>query len=396
MKHIKDPIHGYIDVPDAELSIINTPIYQRLRRIQQLGMSETVYPSASHTRFAHSLGVMHLTRELGESIGLEEEQVRENQVAGLLHDVGHLPFSHTFESLFESKMGYPHEKISCKYIDKIAERQDTEFPVDKQCVKDIILGEYDGINLVSNEIDCDRLDYLLRDSYHTGIELGQIEQDTLIKFAEKIDGQLGFDHKSLRSVERLLDARMQMNYSVYSHDTVQITETMIERAVEGHIDNTEFEMSDFVGLDDAEMGRLLLESDYTPTNQLYSSVRDRSLYKTAYYNSLENESKSDLEKIEEQITDNIHQYEKRIAERAGVEKYKVIITSVNYNDIKEYQTPIRMPSGDIRPFEDVSPKPNALRQNMKMDQSIHVFSHPEFRDSVKKATNEEFRDLDII
>jgi HD superfamily phosphohydrolase len=395
MKHIKDPIYGYIDVPDSELSIINTPVYQRLRRIQQLGMSETVYPSASHTRFAHSLGVMYLTRQLGESIGLEENQVRENQVAGLLHDVGHLPFSHTFESLFESEAGYSHEKISCKYIDMIEEKEDTHFPVDKNNVKDIILGEYDGINLVSNEIDCDRLDYLLRDSYHTGIELGQIEQDTLIKFAEEINGQLGFDHKSLRSVERLLDARMQMNYSVYSHDTVQITEKMIERSVQGHINNTDDCITDFVGLDDAEMGRILINSKYDPSSELYSFVRNRSLYKTAYHNPLNDMGKEDLKRVEEEISEKVLEYEEKIAEKSNVDSHKVIITSVSYNTIPEYQTPIRMPSGVMK-LEEVSPKPNALRQNMMMDQSIHVFSHPDCVEAVKKSSEEILGEVDIL
>lgn len=396
MKHIKDPLHGYIDVPEPELTIINTSEYQRLRRIKQLGMSETVYPSASHTRFAHSLGVMHLARKLGDSIGLPEEQVRENQVAGLLHDSGHLPFSHTFEDLFESRVGYSHEKISCDYIDKLVSNENVDFPVDPDSVKDIILGQYSGTNLVSNEIDCDRLDYLLRDSYHTGIQLGKIEHDTLIKFAEQIDGDLGFDHKSLRSVERLLDARMQMNYSVYSHDTVNITETMLERAVELHVDNTDDEMVDLVGLDDSEMSYLLLNSNYDPASELYSFVRDRKLYKTAYYNPLDEQDVENLKKIQNELSEDVQSHEEKIADIADVERHKILISSVKYKTIPKYTTPIRAPMGDIREFEDMSPKPRALRENMRMDQNIHVFTHPTCTDKVSEVSEEYMNSLDLF
>lgn len=396
MKHIKDPLHGYIDVPEPELTIINTPIYQRLRRIKQLGMSETVYPSASHTRFAHSLGVMHLARKLGDSIGLPDKQVRENQVAGLLHDSGHLPFSHTFEDLFDSRVGYSHEKISCDYIDQLQSDNNVDFPVDPEAVKNIIMGRYDGTNLVSNEIDCDRLDYLLRDSYHTGIQLGKIEHDTLIKFAGRINGELGFDHKSLRSVERLLDARMQMNYSVYSHDTVNITETMLERSVELHVDNTADEMTDFVGLDDSEMSYLLLNSDYDPAAELYSFVRDRKLYKTAYYNPLEDRDVEILQNIQSKLSDDVQSHEEEIADIAGVDRHKVLISSVDYKQIPRYTTPIRTPIGDIRDFEDMSPKPEALRQNMRMDQNIHVFTHPSCTETVSEASDSYIRSLDVL
>lgn len=396
MKHIKDPLHGYIDVPKPELTIINTPTYQRLRRIKQLGMSETVYPSASHTRFAHSLGVMHLARKLGKSIGLSDNQVRENQVAGLLHDLGHLPFSHTFEDLFESRLGYSHEEISCDYVNQLKSNEEVNFPVDHEAVKDIIMGNYDGTNLISNEIDCDRLDYLLRDSYHTGIQLGRIEHDTLIKFAERINGDLGFDHKSLRSVERLLDARMQMNYSVYSHDTVNITETMLERSVELHVDNTSDRMVKFVGLDDSEMNYLLLNSNYDPAGELYSFVRDRKLYKTAYYNPLEDYDIEDLEQIHRNLSDNVQQHEEEIADMAGVERHKVLISSVDYKDIPKYTTPIRTPMDDIRDFEDMSPKPRALRENMRIDQNIHIFCHPNCVEQVSDASKSYLKSLDIL
>lgn len=387
MKHIKDPIHGYIDVPDQELSIINSSEFQRLRRIKQLGLSSTVYPSACHTRFSHSLGVMHLAEELGSSINMTDKAIRENSVAGLLHDFGHLPFSHTFESLFESKTGLTHEDLSCRYIDNIAEHNDVQFPCDIENVKNIIKGEYDGINLISNEIDCDRLDYLLRDSYNTGIQLGRVEYDTLIKFAQIIDSKLGFDHKSLRSIERLLDARMQMNYSVYSHNTVNITETMVESSVRYHFENTDDDIIEVMGLDDQEMAKKLLKSDYGPAKEIYSRVRNRDLYKNVYYNPLRSLDSKDLKNIEENI-DNIQKHESNIAELAEVPEHYILLSVPEAPKVRNHKTPIRMPNGDVKNFENVSPKPESLRRSHISNQSLMVFSPKEVESKVKKVADE--------
>jgi HD superfamily phosphohydrolases len=150
MKHVKDPIHGYIDIPSEELSIINTPEFQRLRRIKQLGLSDTVYPSATHTRFSHSLGVMYLAGELAKSVDVSEYTIRANKVAGLLHDIGHLPFSHTIEHLLEERTGMTHEDISCNYIDDLKRRDNVTFPVDTTDIKSIINGENNIVNTVSS------------------------------------------------------------------------------------------------------------------------------------------------------------------------------------------------------------------------------------------------------
>lgn len=377
MKHIKDPIHGYIDVPDPELSMINSLNFQRLRRIKQLGMSSTVYPSATHTRFAHSLGVMYLAHELGKSIDMSDEQIRENQIAGLLHDSGHLPFSHTFESMFESETGYSHEDLSCNLVDDLASDENVEFPVSTDRIKNIIRGGYSGVNLIKNEIDCDRLDYLLRDSYHTGIELGSIEHDTLIKFAKVIDGELGFNHKALKSVERLIDARMQMAHSVYSHDTVDLTETMIRRAVRLHVKNTEDKMMDFIGMNDCSLGSILSSSAYEPTSDLYHSVKNRRLYKKSYYDPLDSATPERIENIYSNLTQKVEDHEKRLAEIAGVDRHEVIISPVSYAHIEDYTTPIQTTTGSIKMLENVSAKPESLREDMRMRQNISVYTKPD-------------------
>lgn len=394
MKHIKDPIHGYLDIPEEELSIINTSEFQRLRRIKQLGLSETVYPSATHTRFSHSLGVMYLAGELAKSIDLSDEHVRTNQVAGLIHDIGHLPFSHTIEDLLEKRANLTHEDISCDYVDDLCLKDNINFPVEPQKVKSIIQGESDIINTVSNDIDADRLDYLIRDSYNTGINLGQIESDTLMKFAKIVDEKLGFDHKSLKSVERLLDARMQMNYSVYSHDTVAITETMLKRSVEQYLDNTNTTILDLIGKDDSELSYELSRTSVKSARELFLNIQNRNLYKTSYFAPLQ-DSDDDIKYISK-LFSNAKKHEKKIANIANIKETYVLIDPPNYTGDEKFDIPIINPLGEINSLEKISPKPNALRESSQIHENLHVFCPEQYIDVVHNATREYIATIDEI
>lgn len=395
MKHIKDPVYGYIDVPDEELTIINHKIFQRLRRIKQLGLSSTVYPSATHSRFAHSLGVMKLSEDISKSIGLNDEEIRLNAIAGLLHDLGHLPYSHTLENLLERKTGMSHEDISCQFIDVLLNDDAVNFPVNAEKVKNIIRGEYDGTNIVSNEIDADRIDYLIRDSHHTGIKLGDIEKDTLIKFSKEINGRLGFNHKSLGSVENLLDSRMQMDRSVYSHNTVNITETMLERSVENHIDTEEEDMESLLGLYDYQLSDILINSNNKAAYELFNGIQNRNLYKTAYFDQLNSVDEDDMLEIINTFSD-VTKHESNIADIAGLEDYKVLISLPKYKHINEFKSPIETASGQIKKLEDVSPKPNSLRKSQLINANFHVFTKEEHKELVNKSATEYLNSFDCI
>jgi HD superfamily phosphohydrolases len=312
---------------------------------------------------------MYLAGELAKSVDVSEYTIRANKVAGLLHDIGHLPFSHTIEHLLEERTGMTHEDISCNYIDDLKRRDNVTFPVDTTDIKSIINGENNIVNTVSSDIDADRLDYLVRDSYHTGINFGKIESDTLMKFAQLIDGLVGFDHKSLKSVERLLDARMQMNYSVYSHDTVAITETMLTRSVEQYLDNTSVTILDLIGKDDSELGYELKRTDVNPAKELFLNIQNRNLYKTSFLAPLQNVTSEKVKYISEFFSQpQIH--EERIAEIAGLDKTKVLIDLPNYTENEEFNIPIRTSLGTIECLEDISPKPNALRESSKNSRKL--------------------------
>ena len=387
MKHIKDPIHGYIDIPEEELSIINSEEFQRLRRIKQLGLSDTVYPSATHTRFSHSLGVMYLSEELSNSLDLSEEIVRANKVAGLIHDIGHLPFSHTLEGLLQERENLTHEDISCQYIDKLIDNDDVIFPTEPETVKSLIKGNASIVNTISNDIDADRLDYLVRDSYHTGINFGQIESDTILKFAQIIDGEVGFDHKSLKSVESLLDARMRMNYSVYSHNAVSITEKMLKCSVENYLDNTNVSISDFIGKDDYQLSYELSQTDIDSARNLFLRIQNRNLYKTSFLAPLRNLSSEEMNEIVSFFTPT-REHEKIIAEIAELDETDVLIDPPKYNKNELFNVKIMYPSQNVKSLEDISSKPDSLRDSSMMHENIHVFCPPEHTDTVKRATKE--------
>lgn len=372
MNNIKDPIHGYIDVSDDDLSIINSRSFQRLRHINQLGLCSAVYPSANHSRFSHSLGVMHLADQLSSSISLKEDRRRESMIAGLLHDVGHLPFSHTLEPILKDRAGIEHEDLSCQVISNMSENSSISLGAEPSKLKDIIKGRYDGLNIINSEIDCDRLDYLLRDSYNTGIQLGTIELDTLIKFAKKMNNRLGFNHKALRSVERILDARMEMRYSVYRHNTVTIAETMLRRCVEFHLDNSDDKIEDYVNLTDGDLRQKLSKTKSDASAYIFDRIDRRHLYKTSYQDNLENIEQTTLNELSNTFRQK-REIESEIADMADIPKHKVLVDLPKTIDKSRFKTPIEMPYG-WRELEDISAKPQSLRRSHVMNQKIHVFT----------------------
>lgn len=365
MKHIKDPLYGYIDVSDFELSIINTEEFQRLRRIKQLGLSSLVYPGATHSRFSHSLGVMYLAKELSKSLELSDEEIKQNSIAGLLHDIGHLPYSHTLESVLNNRADLSHEEISCRYISKLEQKNDIE-NFNSEFIKNVILGEYNGINIISNEVDVDRMDYLVRDSHNTGIELGKFEIDTIIKFAEIINNKLGFNHKALVSIESLISSREHMSYSVYEHNTVYVAEKMLEKAVKLHLDNTKYQITDFIGLTDDELNYILYNSACEKANKIFKQLQSRKLYKQIH--------KYPFSKTNLSHNTNRKQLEKNIAEYCNIKPHSIIVKLPKKSKKKNYKTPIKLPNNNIRPLNDVYNLTKTVNTTNIADNMIEIYT----------------------
>jgi uncharacterized protein len=233
-KIINDPVYGFITIDDELVfQIIAHPYYQRLRRIQQMAMAHLVYPGAVHTRLHHSLGAYHLMcialQELirkGVEITVEEQQAA--KIAILLHDVGHGPYSHALEQVLAE--GVHHEKISQLIIEELNKKFDGKL----QIASEIFNGTYHKNflhQLVSGQLDVDRMDYLTRDSFFSGVVEGYVAYDRILKMITVHHGELVVEEKGIYSIEKFLISRRLMYMQVYLHKTVVSAEQMLQRII---------------------------------------------------------------------------------------------------------------------------------------------------------------------
>ena len=233
-KIINDPVYGFITIDDDLINkIISHPYYQRLRRINQMAMAYLVYPGAVHTRLHHSLGAYHLMcnalnelKNKGIQITKEEEQAA--KIAILLHDIGHGPFSHALENVLTE--GMHHEEISLLIVKEL----NSQFDGKLQIALDIFTDDYPKKflhQLISGQLDVDRMDYLTRDSFFTGVNEGAIGYDRILKMLTVHNGELMVEEKGIYSIEKFLVARRLMYGQVYLHKTVLSAEQMLQRII---------------------------------------------------------------------------------------------------------------------------------------------------------------------
>lgn len=234
-KIVNDPVYGFINIPGGIIyELIEHPYYQRLRRIKQLGLTNLVYPGAVHTRFQHAMGSMHLMslaidviRSKGHEITDEEAEAA--MIAILLHDIGHGPFSHALESCIIPEL--PHEQLSLWFMQEL----NREFNGKLDLAIKIFTNQYHKKflhQLVSGQLDMDRLDYLRRDSFFTGVTEGIVGSERIIKMLQVVNDDLVVEAKGIYSVEKFLIARRLMYWQVYLHKTVVVAELMLVNALE--------------------------------------------------------------------------------------------------------------------------------------------------------------------
>lgn len=229
-KIINDPVHGFINIPSGVvLKIVEHPWFQRLRDIKQLGFTNLVYPGATHSRLSHALGAMHLMREAISVLRLKGVPITDKEeeaaaVAMLLHDIGHGPFSHALENNIIA--GVSHEEISLALMNKINEKFNGEIDL----AVSIFEGKYKKHflhQLVSGQLDTDRLDYLKRDSFFSGVAEGMIGLERIIKMIAVHDNTLVVEEKGIYSIEKFLISRRLMYWQVYLHKTVVAAEQLL-------------------------------------------------------------------------------------------------------------------------------------------------------------------------
>jgi HD superfamily phosphohydrolase len=235
LKNFNDPVYGFVSIPcNLVYDIIAHPFFQRLRRIKQLGLSNYVYPGAQHTRFQHVIGAMSLTQDAvgtlkqkGIIISVAEEEAV--FAAILLHDIGHGPFSHTLENVLIADL--PHEKLSLHLM----QLMNVDLGGKLDLAIQIFTNQYHRKflhQLVSSQLDMDRLDYLRRDSFFSGVQEGVVGQDRIIKMLNVADDELVVDEKGIYSIEKFLIARRLMYWQVYLHKTVVAAESVLIKTMQ--------------------------------------------------------------------------------------------------------------------------------------------------------------------
>ena len=235
LKIFNDPIYGFITIPNSLIyDLIQHPYFQRLRRISQMGLSYLVYPGAHHTRFHHALGAMHMMQKAVEvlrykGVHISKEEENALYVAILLHDIGHGPFSHAMEHSIVEEIN--HEQISLLFMNKLNE----EFKGEISLALQIFKGDYHRkfmLQLISSQLDMDRMDYLKRDSFYSGVAEGNINSDRLIQMMNVVDDVLVMEEKGIYSIEKFLMARRLMYWQAYLHKTSLVAELTLTKALQ--------------------------------------------------------------------------------------------------------------------------------------------------------------------
>jgi HD superfamily phosphohydrolase len=376
---IRDPVHGYISVTEVEKVIIDLPVFQRLRRIRQLAGAHLTYPGAQHSRFEHSLGALHLSglavNVLAQKVPLTEERAQEVRLAALLHDIGHGPFSHVIEEVMVERRRITHEDVTKRVI-KESEVSDVLFRYgfNPDVMSTLSLGLSSDLPRFLNEVvggglSVDIMDYLLRDSYFTGVEYGKVDVHRIINSFEVVQDHLALDQAALYAFEALMVARYEMFRAVYFHRTVRAAELMLIRAFTLaddylHITDTSDLLTYLAGADETTIEELVKidpqgRSDLKKARDLALAYKNRNLVKCVFEKLIHRKDQL-MERIfsQKSIREEIAS---KIASEAGVSPEDVYIDvpttpSVPYTADRKALTSVilasRTPSGlthqDIR------------------------------------------------
>lgn len=379
-KIFNDPVYGFVSVPyGLLLDLIDHPFFQRLRRIRQLGLAPYVYPGALHTRFHHALGALHLMQEAIEVLrskdaGITDEEAEAVSAAILLHDIGHGPFSHALE---HTLVDMHHEEISSLFMEELNRQFDGRLAL----AIDIFQNKYPKKflhQLVSGQLDMDRMDYLNRDSFFTGVSEGVISYDRIIKMLAVHEGELVVEEKGIYSIEKFLIARRLMYWQVYLHKTGVAAEQMLIHALrrarelalegvqleaprhlawflyrrEGRVIAPEDLSSHFALLDDNDVTAAIKywseAADFT-LSFLSKGLLDRRLFRLEWLN--EPVSADRLGEVRQQVA-------RIFGEKAVLEHFVFTGSESNraYDDAEE-QIKILFKNGAVRPVSECSDVP---------------------------------------
>lgn len=383
VNRIRDPIHGYVKLSDKEIDILDSDPMQRLRRVKQMSMSSLVYPSATHTRFSHSIGVMHTAGMFADSLNLSQHKKQELRIAGLVHDVGHGPFSHTSDKVAK-RYGLNHEERSCEILrEKLQSKIPENIDIDK--IEDHIKSN-SKLKIIAGDIDADRIDYLNRDAINTGLDHGSIDFETIIEFADLEDDKLVFDRKATYAITELLAARLYMHNAIMNHHVSRLAETILERALDIYVQQNSVE--DMMEHNDYTMHTELLNS-CDEIKKLYKRVQKRDLLKKCYTVRGDRVPMTIMEKLSSL---DARKYENKIAEISGVDPLNIFVVTPSLSSSKKLNVPIR-DNGDIKQLNQISDLSQKLPQEKYNQLRFHVYSKEQNKKQVSEATDQALSDI---
>jgi HD superfamily phosphohydrolase len=427
-KYFRDPIHGFIEVSGCALRIVDCPYFQRLRRIKQVAFTNYAYHGAEHSRFGHSLGAYHLARLLSERLlPSDENDIKEEFcLAALLHDIGHHPFSHSFESVLVGNqdtniINYEHENYTEAIIrNTIVGEYIEDSGLNETNVINLINGRYlekvelSYLNdLISSELDVDRLDYLPRDAFYCGVPYGRLDLDRISLSLEPKDGEIIVGAKGRESVEMYILARFFMYTQVYLHHTTRAFDIMLKNVfLKDFLNNLNYpkpvkaDIERIVGFDDFWLRRQLLHLSQHGSSlgkTLSANILNRNplkvvMQKKAFADAQTSAIDPDYAKIV-----NLENDIEDIARRAGIEtekiyfdtpwkdlpfenRYRPYSSSEDRNVIK-----VRL-RGKI---SDIAMDPTSLCFYLAkcIAQTIRIYTLDEHREDVAKAISDKYSDL---
>ncbi len=403
---IKDPIHGYVRISQTERLIIDTEPVQRLKRIRQLAGSEFVYPAANHTRFEHVIGTMHLAGELAEAlpIHLPQHQQEQLRLAALLHDIGHGPFSHVFEPLLTKYLGKNHEDFVPWLVNETEISQRLKSAgLDPKILGRLAIGKLSDREqpyldqIISSGVDVDKMDYVVRDSFHTGAGYGSIDVHRLLYTMDIVEGNLSVDGTAVATLESFLLARFESFRTIYFHRASRAVQIMLVRALEASRDELHLldldRPEDFLRLDDYKVWTELKECKNS--RKIMKDLETRRLLKCAYeHTTFSSEGKLSDVISNEGVRADI---EKKIARKAKIAGEEVTIDaptlpSVPYHSTAELQPmdiPVfkHLPNGkkEIVPLSDASRIVGVLQTFMNV---VRVYTKEPYRSRVEIAARQ--------
>lgn len=384
MKFVRDSVHGDLQLDEFEVKLVDTPEIQRLRRIKQLGFTYLVYPGANHSRFEHSIGTMYLASRLARHLELDDETHSLIRCCAIIHDAGHGPFSH----VSEGGIAYSHEELTSKLI---KESQLGDILSERFSLKEvlrIINGQGPLGDIISGELDVDRMDYLLRDSYYTGVAYGIIDVERLLANMKLEDGLI-LHGKGVQAAESMLLARYFMYPSVYQHHTTRIVNSMFRRCLAKLLEKGVINPEEIYRYDDTDLiAAARAEKNYV--GQVMERLDNRQLYKRIY--SLKLDEVDHPEEIFQMKPESIKKTETEIAQELDVDQDFILVDVPEYPTFHEMSTPVSV-NGDTVKLGDISNLVRALKDARFDHADLCIYLPEEYAEQALKLNFLDYLDI---